>query len=141
MKELFNMASELCKVESWDMRILKQHISYLVYVSIVLATHPARRLLSWSQMNIVDTTSRNITYRSVGRSKMKWNTALKLFCDHVLEVPMEECINESANQRPDKSELCRNFLEFMQELKKLRARSRAESLTRTVPCPCSWHFH
>ena len=71
MKERFNMASSLYKVQSWDTRILKQQISYLVHLSTLPATHPARRLLSWNPMNIVDPSSSNIAYRSVGRPKMK----------------------------------------------------------------------
>ena len=84
------MASSLYKVQSWDTRILKQQISYLVHLSTLPATHPARRLLSWNPMNIVDPSSSNIAYRSVKRPKMKWNTALRSFGDHVLQIRMEQ---------------------------------------------------
>ena len=100
MKKKMIYANTLYHVESWDTRILKMQINYMLHLSTLDHFHPARILLDQNPMKIRDSSQISYPYRSVGRPKIKWNHFLVKFCrdqfnmtmmdwlDHITMFPM-----------------------------------------------------
>ena len=71
MKRKMTYANTLYHVESWDTRILKMQMNYMLHLSTLDHFHPARILLDWNSMIVRDASQISNSYRSVGRPKIK----------------------------------------------------------------------
>ena len=113
MKFKMERAMQIQYVEPWDHRILKQQINYMVHLTSLDPSHPARLILDWNPCDTLDASYEYMPFRSPGRPKNKWTHFLLSFSRNAKQIDLCEWIGQLPRHTYSKQELQKEYIQYI----------------------------
>ena len=113
MKFKMERAMQIQYVESSGHRILKQQINYMIHLTSLDPSHPARLILDWNPCDTLDASYEYMPFRSPGRPKNKWTHFLLSFSRNAKQVDLCEWIANLPRHIYSKQELQKEYIQYI----------------------------